>query len=61
MQAIANARPLFQAMFSDRGDEAVSQTVASLWTPSAGNQQGRGLDLFSDGDADVRGIFNGKA
>jgi hypothetical protein len=70
MQAIANARPLFQAMFSDRGDEAVSQTVADLWTPLPADQpgarngdsrRGRGLDLFSDGATDVRGIFHGKA
>jgi hypothetical protein len=65
MQAIANARPLFQAMFSDRGDEAVSQTIADLWTPSANrpadSRQGRGLDLFSDSATNVRGIFNGKA
>jgi hypothetical protein len=70
MQAIANARPLFQAMFSDRGDEAVSQTIADLWTPSPADQpaarngdsrRGRGLDLFSDGATDVRGIFHSKA
>jgi hypothetical protein len=70
MQAIASARPLFQAMFSDRGDEAISQTVADLWTPGAADQsgagsgdsrRGRGLDLFSDGATNVRSIFNGKA
>lgn len=74
-QAIMNARPLFQAMFSDRGDEPVAQTVADLWTPSAADQpgtrlgatrlgaaqQGRGLDLFTDGATNVRGLFNGKA
>ncbi len=70
MQAIADSRPLFQAMFSDRGEEPVSQTVASLWTPSAADQaganpgaarSGRGLDLFTDGATNARGIFNGKA
>ena len=70
MQAIADAKPLFQAMFSDRGEEAVSQTVADLWTPSAGDQpaarngaarQGRGLDLFTDSATNVRGLFTGKA
>ena len=68
--AIMDSRPLFQAMFSDRGDEAVSQTVANLWTPSAADQpaarpaaarNGRGLDLFTDGATNVRGLFNGKA
>lgn len=72
MQAITVSRPLFQAMFSDRGDEAVSKTVANLWAPAekdakpvAGaapaRAQGRGLDLFSDGVANARGLFNGKA
>ena len=68
--AIMDSRPLFQAMFSDRGEEAVSQTVANLWTPSAADQpaarpaaarNGRGLDLFTDGATNVRGLFNGKA
>lgn len=70
MRAIADSRPLFQAMFSDRGDDPVTQTVASLWTPSADDQpsarpsasrNGRGLDLFTDGATNARGIFNGKA
>ena len=75
MAAIADAKPLFQAMFSDRGEEAVSQTVADLWTPSAADQpparhgaaqqgaarQGRGLDLFTDSATNVRGLFTGKA
>lgn len=65
-----DSRPLFQAMFSDRGEEAVSQTVANLWTPSTADQpaarpaaarNGRGLDLFTDGATNVRGLFNGKA
>jgi hypothetical protein len=67
--AIMDSRPLFQAMFSDRGEEAVSQTVANLWTPTAGEpaaqpaaaRNGRGLDLFTDGATNVRGLFNGKA
>lgn len=68
--AIMDSRPLFQAMFSDRGEEAVSQTVANLWTPSTADQpaarpaaarNGRGLDLFTDGATNVRGLFNGKA
>ncbi|MDO9411685.1 MAG: transglycosylase SLT domain-containing protein [Pseudolabrys sp.] len=59
MKPVADTRPLFQAMFNDRGGEAVSPTVASLWTPGA-RSAGRGLDLFSDGAANGRGIFNGK-
>lgn len=68
--AMTDSRPLFQAMFSDRGEEAVSQTVANLWTPSAAGQptarpaaahNGRGLDLFTDGATNARGIFSGKA
>lgn len=67
--AIMDSRPLFQAMFSDRGEEAVSQTVANLWTPTAAGEpaarpdarNGRGLDLFTDGATNVRGIFSGKA
>ncbi len=70
MQAMTDSRPLFQAMFSDRGEEPVSQTVASLWAPSAADQSGansgaarsgRGLDLFTDGATNARGIFSGKA
>ena len=70
MQAIADGKPLFQAMFSDRGDDPVTQTVASLWTPSSADQQsarpgaarnGRGLDLFTDSATNARGIFSGKA
>jgi hypothetical protein len=68
--APVDSRPLFQAMFSDRGEEAISQTVANLWTPSAAGEpaarsaatrNGRGLDLFTDGATNARGIFNGKA
>ncbi len=48
-----DARPLFQSMFTDRGNRAVSQTVSNLWTPAdadtpaVGNQP-RTLNLFSD-------------
>jgi hypothetical protein len=68
--AIMDSRPLFQAMFSDRGEEPVSQTVASLWTPPEAEapatppgaaRKGRGLDLFTDSATNVRGIFSGKA
>jgi transglycosylase-like protein with SLT domain len=59
VKPIADNKPLFQAMFNDRGGEAVSQTVANLWTPAA-RSPGRGLDLFSDSAANARGIFHGK-
>jgi hypothetical protein len=72
IQAVPDSRPLFQAMFSDRGDEAVSKTVANLWTQTEkdgkaaigtanARSPGRGLDLFSDSVANARGLFNGKA
>jgi hypothetical protein len=57
-------------MFSDRGDNPVTQTVASLWTPPVADQPdarhgatraGRGLDLFTGGATNAREIFNGKA
>ena len=47
-----DARPLFQSMFTDRGNRAVTQTVSNLWTPAkpdapaAANR--RMLNLFSD-------------
>ena len=38
-----DTRPLFQSMFTDRGNRAVTQTVSNLWTPAgvrcAGRQQ----------------------
>ena len=48
-----DARPLFQSMFSDRGNRAVTQAVTNLWTPagadrSAGSNQPRPLNLFTD-------------
>lgn len=46
-------RPLFQSMFSDRGNRPVSQTVSSLWTPAGVDATAQGksplaLNLFSD-------------
>ena len=54
----ADAQPLFQAMFSDRGGAPVAPVVNSLWgTGKTAAASGRGLDLFSDGAANVRGLF----
>lgn len=60
---VPDTKPLFQAMFTDRGGSAVAPVVNSLWgrgqtaTGSAGPAPARGLDLFSDGKTDIRGLF----
>lgn len=63
---VADTKPLFQAMFTDRGGQAIAPVVNSLWgsgkspagTPNTtGTASDRGLDLFSDGQTDVRGLF----
>lgn len=44
-------RPLFQSMFSDRGNRALTQTVSNLWTtPGEGGAQAPSIvrNLFSD-------------
>jgi hypothetical protein len=48
-----DARPLFQSMFTDRGNRAVTQAVTNLWTPAgadtpAASNQPRPLNLFTD-------------
>jgi hypothetical protein len=48
-----DTRPLFQSMFSDRGNSAVTQAVTNLWTPAgadtpAASNQPRPLNLFTD-------------
>ena len=48
-----DTRPLFQSMFSDRGNRAVTQAVTNLWTPAgvdtpAASNQPRPLNLFTD-------------
>ncbi len=57
----AGAPPLFQSMFSDRGGNAVTPAVSSLWTPAKSgpttNQTPRPLDLFTDSVADPRKLF----
>ena len=80
---LLDIKPLFQSMFTDPARAAVTQRVASLWTPTSASaastyssaatqsataqgqaqratQTGRGLDLFTDGATDVRGIFHGR-
>ena len=60
---VADTKPLFQAMFTDRGGSAVAPLVNSLWgggktaAGPSGSAPARGLDLFSDGKTDIRGLF----
>ena len=68
---LADTKPLFQAMFTDRARAAVTQTVSSLWAPSSaatpGNAAGtissappgaaQALDLFTDSQTNVRKLF----
>lgn len=59
----ADTKPLFQAMFTDRVGAAVAPVVNSLWgaakagSSPSGTAPARGLDLFSDGQTDIRGLF----
>ena len=61
---VADNRPLFQSMFSDRARMAVASAVNSLWTtPKAdaanapGNASAQPLNLFTDGRPDIRKLF----
>ena len=59
---VPDTKPLFQAMFTDRAGSAVAPVVNSLWgartaTGPSGSAPARGLDLFSDGKTDIRGLF----
>ena len=64
---VADTKPLFQAMFTDRAGQPVAPVVNSLWGGANGAGSGggsgvkttaeRGLDLFSDGQTDIRGLF----
>jgi len=57
---VADTRPLFQAMFTDRVGQAVAPVVNSLWgggNASPSPTSSRGLDLFTDGQTNVRGLF----
>jgi len=61
---IADTKPLFQAMFTDRGGQPVAPVVNSLWggagadgANGAKTTAERGLDLFSDGQTNIRGLF----
>ena len=60
-----DARPLFQSMFTDRGNRAVTQAVTNLWTPAEANtpaasNQPRPLNLFSDPPAAAAKSAGGK-
>lgn len=60
---VADTKPLFQAMFTDRGGQPVAPVVNSLWGSGNAGSGGakataeRGLDLFSDSQTDIRGLF----
>jgi hypothetical protein len=57
---VADTKPLFQAMFTDRVGQAVAPVVNSLWgggNASPSPTSSRGLDLFTDGQTNVRGLF----
>jgi hypothetical protein len=55
--SVADNRPLFQSMFTDRGTSAVAPAVTDLWSPSASRAA---LDLFTDAPrTGWRGMFEG--
>ena len=59
---LPDTKPLFQAMFTDRARAAVTQTVSSLWAPSAKtNEPARPLDLFTDSATNTRKLFGSGA
>lgn len=61
---LPDTKPLFQAMFTDRAQAALTKTVSGLWSSSAagpGDRQVRPLELFTDGATDTRKLFGDKA
>lgn len=60
------ARPFFQSMFSDRGSQALAQTVSNLWTPAKTEAMPPApalppmLNLFTDAPAAPRKPSGGK-
>jgi hypothetical protein len=58
---VADNRPLFESIFTDRVGFAVSPGVSSLWAPTAAAstpaQPARPLDLFTDSKPNLRGMF----
>jgi hypothetical protein len=62
--ALADSRPLFQSMFTDRARKAVTQTVSSLWAPAAKTapaspDAATPLDLFTDIKPGSRRLLGG--
>ncbi|MBI3704479.1 MAG: hypothetical protein HY244_11710 [Rhizobiales bacterium] len=58
----AATEQLFQSMFTDRAQAAVTRTVSSLWAPNkiaSAAQPARPLDLFTDSPTDTRKLFRG--
>ena len=61
--AVADNRPLFQAMFTDRPQGGVSPAVNSLWgaaQPQPPSQPSGLLDLFKDAAPELRKSIGGK-
>jgi hypothetical protein len=61
-RTVADTRPLFESIFTDRVGAAVSPAVSSLWAPTAASSTGGpatapALDLFTDGKPNLRGMF----
>jgi hypothetical protein len=57
---IFDNRPLFQAMFTDRGNSAIAPAVNSLWSPTGTAASGSPLDLFTDKPrSSWRNLFEG--
>jgi hypothetical protein len=62
---VVESKPLFESIFSDRGQAPIAPAVTSLWArnnqangnTSPSNEPGRGLNLFTDGRADARKLF----
>lgn len=55
---LADNKPLFQAMFTDRGGTAVAPKISSLWSAAQHEQAAvRALDLFTDSRPDIRKLF----
>jgi len=61
-------RPLFQSMFTDRPNRAMTHTVSALWTPAGGampaapaSAPAPALDLFTDIKPGTRKLIGGGA
>jgi hypothetical protein len=58
--SVLDNKPLFQAMFTDRGNSAIAPAVNSLWSPTGTTASGGPLDLFTDAPrTSWRSLFEG--